>query len=194
MAVFIHVSERDPIRAWLTSDLDAAIDRLKLPLLIEVARKAGWTFRHYRRRLIFLNEKVRPEYAEALSRRLTDEGILVAPVADLVRMKLTSYRLKDLVHFQDRDGVGLITPEIERQFVQTPTRSTYRDPPASNFCNSRTDHPPNHWPPGPSLPRPEPGPLRDAPPAGSGESFPPPPGVHGPTTAVLKVNDIPAVT
>ena len=43
----------------------------------------------------------------------TKEGILIAPVADLVRMKLTSFRLKDKVHIQDLDGVGLITPEIE---------------------------------------------------------------------------------
>ena len=28
-------------------------------------------------------------------------------------MKLTSFRLKDKVHIQDMDGVGLITPEIE---------------------------------------------------------------------------------
>ena len=43
----------------------------------------------------------------------TKEGILIAPVADLVRMKLTSFRLKDKVHIQDMDSVGLITPEIE---------------------------------------------------------------------------------
>ena len=41
------------------------------------------------------------------------QGFLIAPVADLVRMRLTSYRLKDKVHIQDMDGVGLITPEIE---------------------------------------------------------------------------------
>ncbi len=43
----------------------------------------------------------------------TKEGILIAPVPDLVRMKLTSFRLKDKVHIQDLDSVGLITPEIE---------------------------------------------------------------------------------
>ena len=43
----------------------------------------------------------------------TVEGALIAPVADLVRMKLASFRLKDRVHLQDMDGVGLITPEIE---------------------------------------------------------------------------------
>jgi hypothetical protein len=66
--------------------------------------------------LLFLNEKVRPEYAEAVPAsppEKTREGIPIAPVADLVRMKLTSYRLKDRVHIQDLDGVGLISPEIE---------------------------------------------------------------------------------
>ena len=66
--------------------------------------------------LVFLNEKVRPDYVEAVPDSPPDttrEGVLLAPVADLVRMKLTSYRLKDRVHIQDLDAVGLITPEIE---------------------------------------------------------------------------------
>lgn len=40
---------------------------------------------------------------------------MIAPVADLLRMKLTSYRLKDRVDIQDPDSVGLITPEIESE-------------------------------------------------------------------------------
>jgi len=68
--------------------------------------------------LVFLNERVRQEYTEpvpASPPEKTSEGILVATVADLVRMKLTSYRLKDSVHIQDLDGAGLIGPEIEGQ-------------------------------------------------------------------------------
>lgn len=68
--------------------------------------------------LICIGEKVRPEYPESVPELSpaveTAEGILLAPVADLVRMKLTSYRLKDRVHIQDLDGVGLITPEVEQ--------------------------------------------------------------------------------
>jgi hypothetical protein len=45
---------------------------------------------------------------------VTKEGILLAPVADLVRIKLTSFRLKDKVHLIEMDSVGLITPEIEQ--------------------------------------------------------------------------------
>jgi len=66
--------------------------------------------------LVFLHEKVRPDYSETVPGsppETTSEGVLVAPVADLVRMKLTRYRLKDRVHIQDLDAVGLITPEIE---------------------------------------------------------------------------------
>ncbi len=43
----------------------------------------------------------------------------MAPVADLVTMKLTSFRLKDQVHIQDMDSVELITAEIEQQLSDT---------------------------------------------------------------------------
>jgi hypothetical protein len=136
LAVFLHVSERDPLRARLTADVDAAVHRECLPAIVEAARKAGWVHRRAagldmlvdaeqpRARsavhLVFINEKVRPEYAEPVPASppvATREGVLLAPVADLVRMKLTSYRLKDRVHIQDLDGVGLITPEIEAQLT-----------------------------------------------------------------------------
>ena len=132
MAVFMHVSECDPLRARLTSDVDAAVERRDLPTVIAAARKVGWAYRHTAGvdmltdamqpkarsavHFVFLNEKVRPEYAEAVPDSppvQTSEGILLAPVEDLVTMKLTSFRLKDQVHIQDLDAVGLITPEIE---------------------------------------------------------------------------------
>jgi hypothetical protein len=67
--------------------------------------------------LIFVREKVRPDYLEAVpdfsEATISAEGVLLAPVADLVCMKLTSFRLKDQVHIQDMDSVDLITREIE---------------------------------------------------------------------------------
>ena len=132
LAVFIHVYERDPLRARLTSDVDAGILREHLPAIIEAARGAGWVYRHVGGvdmlvdaerpkarsavHLLFLNEKVRPEYAEAVPASppvKTQEGVLLASVDDLVHMKLTSYRLKDRVHIQDLDAAGLISTEIE---------------------------------------------------------------------------------
>ena len=107
MAIFIYVSERDPLRARLTADVDAAIHRQSLPLVIDAAQKIGWVYRHVagvdmltdattpRARsavhLVFLDEKVRAEYAEPVPASppvKTREGILLATVADLVRMKL----------------------------------------------------------------------------------------------------------
>lgn len=132
LAVFMHVSQRDPLRARVTSDIDAGIDRADLPAIIEAAQRAGWQYRHVagvdmlvdaeqsRSRsavhFVFLNEKVRPTHTEPTPNstpETTREGIVIATVSDLVHMKLTSYRLKDRVHIQDLDGVGLITPEIE---------------------------------------------------------------------------------
>jgi hypothetical protein len=110
------------------SDVDAAIERQHLPAAIAAAGKVGLSYRHVagvdmlvdasqsRARsaihFVFLHEKVRLEYEEAVPASTPDrtsEGILLAPVGDLVRMKLTSYRLKDRVHIQDLDAVGLIT-------------------------------------------------------------------------------------
>ena len=68
--------------------------------------------------LLFIGEKVRPDHLEPIpgfsEPTPTAEGILLASVADLVRMKLTSFRLKDKVHIQDLDSVALITTEIEQ--------------------------------------------------------------------------------
>ena len=66
--------------------------------------------------LVFTGEKVRPEYPEPTPelgayRRL--KGLRLIPLADLVRMKLTSFRASDEAHLKDLDGAGFITPEIE---------------------------------------------------------------------------------
>jgi hypothetical protein len=39
---------------------------------------------------------------------------MVIPVADLVRMKLTSFRDKDRVHVRSMDAAGLITEDVEK--------------------------------------------------------------------------------
>ncbi len=133
VAVFLHVSGRDPGAARSTRDVDIAVDRRDLEAIANAVRPFGFEYRHAagvdmlvdsrepRARsavhLVFVREKVRPEYVEAVpdfsAPVTTAEGVLLAPVADLVRMKLTSYRLKDRVHIQDMDAVGLITIEIE---------------------------------------------------------------------------------
>jgi hypothetical protein len=132
-AVFCHVDRIDPLAARLTRDVDVAIDRDDLQRIAQAVKSMGLQYRHVAGvdmlvdasapkarsavHLIFSREKVRPEYLEPVpdisEPTRTAGGILIAPVADLVRMKLTSFRLKDQVHIQDMDSVGLITPEIE---------------------------------------------------------------------------------
>jgi hypothetical protein len=132
MAVMLHVRDRNPMAARLTNDVDAAVQRTDLPAIIRAVEPFGFTYRHVAGvdmlvdsakptarsaiHLVFVGEKVRKEYPEPVPfspPAKTVEGALIATVADLVRMKLTSFRLKDRVHLQDMDGVGLISPEIE---------------------------------------------------------------------------------
>lgn len=146
LAVFFHVSGRDPRAARSTRDVDVAVDRARLPSIIEAVRPFGFAYRHAAGvdmlvdaskpkarsavHLIFVGEKVRPDYLEEVPGFSlpvqTREGILLAPVADLVRMKLTSYRLKDRVHIQDLDASGLITRDVEEQLSE-PLRQRLRD-------------------------------------------------------------------
>jgi hypothetical protein len=133
LAIFFHVQARDPLAARLTRDVDLAVDRADLARIAEAVRPIGLQHRHVagvdmlvnaeqpRARsavhLVFVREKVRPEDLAPIPAfsqpAVAEEGILLAPVADLLRMKLTSFRLKDKTHIVDLDSVGLITPEVE---------------------------------------------------------------------------------
>jgi len=138
VAVFLHVHERDPGAARSTRDVDIAVDRAELQAITDAVRPFGFAYRHAAGvdmlvdarepkarsavHMVFVRERVRPEYFEPVPdfspAVTTTEGILLAPVADLVRMKLTSYRLKDRVHIQDLDAVGLLPPEKETQLSE----------------------------------------------------------------------------
>jgi hypothetical protein len=119
VAVFLHINELDPLAARLTRDVDVAIDRNDLENVAAIAGNA-WVGEQPRSTVhfLFIGEKARPNHLEPVPGFappvVTKEGILLAPVADLVFMKLTSFRLKDKVHLVDMDSVGLITPEIEQ--------------------------------------------------------------------------------
>jgi hypothetical protein len=60
---------------------------------------------------VFAGEKVREYYAEPapeLGSVNRVRGIPLIPLADLVRMKLTSFRARDEAHLKDLDEAGLI--------------------------------------------------------------------------------------
>jgi hypothetical protein len=72
--------------------------------------------------LIFTGEKVKPNYSEpapAMGPCRTLHGVRLVPLAELVRMKLTSFRSKDETHLKDLDEAGLITPEVEAGLSET---------------------------------------------------------------------------
>jgi hypothetical protein len=133
LAVFFQVSARDHDAARVTRDVDIAVDRSDLNRIAKAAESFGFRHGHVAGidmlvnaenpkaksavHLVFIREKVRPGDLAAIpgfsEPTKTIEGFLLAPVPDLVRMKLTSFRLKDKTHIVDMDSVGLITPEIE---------------------------------------------------------------------------------
>lgn len=132
-AVFSHVEAVDPLAARLTRDVDITVDRRQLREIAEAVEPAGFRYRHVAGvnmlvdaqepkarsavHMVFANEKVRAEYVDSVPGISHPErsarGYWIAPVADLVRMKLTSFRLRDKVHIQDLDAARLITREIE---------------------------------------------------------------------------------
>ena len=82
--MFIHVSERDPLRARITSDVDAAIERRHLHAVIQAAQDAGWVYRRV-----------------AGGDMLVDAAQPKARSAVHLVFLLTSFRLKDQVHIQE---------------------------------------------------------------------------------------------
>ena len=132
LAAYLYIEEVEPDAGRLTKDIDIAVRRTDLGKIAAAAEPFGLTLRHaagldmlvpagdpsVRRavHLVFAGEKVRPEYIEPApdlgsARRV--RGVPLIPLADLVRMKLTSFRARDEAHLKDLDEAGLITPEVE---------------------------------------------------------------------------------
>jgi len=134
LATYLYVEEAQPDAGRLTKDIDVLVRREDLENIARAVESWGLSYRHVagadmlvetanptvRRaiHLVFTGEKVKPEYPEAAPElTLCNEmkGVRLVPLADLVRMKLTSFRAKDEAHLKDLDEAGLITPEIEEE-------------------------------------------------------------------------------
>lgn len=131
LATYLYVEEREPDAGRLTKDIDIVVRREDLAAIAKAVEPFGLQYRHVagvdmllqagqpsaRRavHMIFTGEKVREEYTEAVpalgSPRVL-HGVRLTPVGNLVRMKLTSFRLKDQMHLKDLDDAGIITPQI----------------------------------------------------------------------------------
>jgi hypothetical protein len=126
-AVAAWVATIDEAAIRNTQDVDIVIRRPDLPAVIKAMETGGFTYRHAASidmfldgpnakardavHLVFAGEKVRPEYAEPapdVQNPFIKDNVRVLPLESLVKMKLTSFRLKDKVHLQDMMEVGLI--------------------------------------------------------------------------------------
>ena len=126
-AVAAWVSRVDEAAVRNTQDVDILLRREDLERAKTALAAAGFVFRHVKSvdmfldgptqrpampsMSIFAGEKVSADYLAA-SPDVTDADTSgpfhVVDLEPLVRMKLTSYRLKDRVHLLDMIGVGLI--------------------------------------------------------------------------------------
>lgn len=125
LAVLIHVEEANPEHTALTRDVDLMVRREDLERVKLAAARGGFRFRHTDGAdLLIYGETESAENAVRLDlsgaspiepERKTIHGkeVMVIPVAELVRMKLTSNRDKDRVHIRSMDAAGLIGAEVE---------------------------------------------------------------------------------
>jgi hypothetical protein len=120
LAVYLYVEQAAPDAGRLTRDIDIAVRREDLGRIARAVEPFGMQYRHVggvdmlvqagetsARRAVHL----KPAPAIGPCRML--RGVRLIPLADLVRMKLASFRSKDETHLMDLDEAGLITPEIE---------------------------------------------------------------------------------
>lgn len=132
VATYLYVEEVEPDAGRLTKDVDIAVRREDLEKIAKAAEAFGLRYRHVagidmlvrpdqpsaRRaiHMVFAGEKVKPSDPEPIPELGTGRQIRqlrLIPLADLVRMKLTSFRAKDEAHINDLDEAGLIASEIE---------------------------------------------------------------------------------
>src|ERR1039458_2455479 len=121
LAAYLYVEEAEPDAGRLTKDIDIVVRRAGLEGGRSAAASFGVQHRHAGvdmlvrpdqpsgRRAIHLYPE--PTLELGLNRRI--KGLRLIPLADLIHMKLTSFRAKDEANLNDLDEAGLITPEVE---------------------------------------------------------------------------------
>lgn len=160
LSVAAHVAAVDELAARNTLDLDILLNRADLDRAGQALKSLGFVYRKVMGisaflpaskgdrksrfqegvHIVFADERVRPEYvcpAPSLASSpvvLVREGYVCLDVPRLLRMKLTSFRHKDIVHIQDLLGQRLITrkmaaelpPELQARMEQV-KRDTERE-------------------------------------------------------------------
>ncbi len=127
-AVAAWVASADESAVRSTQDVDILLRRTDLDAAKVALETVGLLFRHAAGldffidgptgkaregvHIVFAGEIVRPEYTipapEITEVEFSPKGYFITTLNAIVRMKLTSHRLKDRVHLQDMLSVGLI--------------------------------------------------------------------------------------
>jgi len=144
-AVAAWVSRVDEAAVRNTQDVDIILRRADLPTARTVLEKAGFVHRHVAGidmfldgpeakardavHIVFAAEKVHPDYFACVPDVVESEATAtfrLVSLAALVRMKLTSFRLKDRVHLMDLISVDLVDASwLEK--VPAPLRSRLQE-------------------------------------------------------------------
>jgi hypothetical protein len=135
VAVNAHLlAANERSRTFVTRDIDILVDRKQLDLIARAAEASGYQARKIvggymlirpdqrpgdAVHMVFSGERskstqplVHPEIRPE-EREFFELHIPIAPLDDLVQMKLNSFRIKDLVHLQILDECGLISRKVE---------------------------------------------------------------------------------
>jgi hypothetical protein len=134
VAVNAHILPLHRSRSFVTRDIDILVNRSDLSRITAAAEELGYQAKKKvggytlirpqqelaeAIHLIFAGEKSKstqlsphPEL-DPRNMQLFGIAVPVAPLADLIQMKLNSLRPKDIIHLETLDEVGLITPVIE---------------------------------------------------------------------------------
>ncbi len=125
LAVYLYVEEREPDAGRLTRDIDIVVRREDLGSIAMAVEPFGLQYRQVAGIDMLIQagqparRAVHMQYGPAsdLGAPRIVKGVRLIAVEDLVRMKLTSFRLKDQTHLKDLDEAGVITPEIEAHLL-----------------------------------------------------------------------------
>jgi hypothetical protein len=116
LAVYLYVEEAAPDAGRLTKDIDILVRTGDLDAISKAVDPYG-----LERRDLMLVQKDAPSGRRAVHLIVEEElppnrimqGIRVAPLIQVVRMKLATFRAKDEMHLKDLDDAGAITAKVE---------------------------------------------------------------------------------
>ncbi len=136
VAVNAHVLAKSRSRSFVTRDIDVLLHRSDIERVAKAAEPLGYTARKIMGGFMLIRPE--QEAAEAVhilfagerskstqplphpelcpeGKRLFDLDVPVAPLRDLIQMKLNSFRPKDVTHLEILDDLGFITPTTEHE-------------------------------------------------------------------------------